>query len=128
MRISDWSSDVCSSDLFLAADHGTAELGLDLRLLGRARDVDGDGDGDLGVQSDAEFVEAERLDRPIHVDLAPGDGEPGRGDGLGKVAGPARAVELAGVAGAADDRPGVGGQASAPLPTLQAATPVVHPA
>src|SRR3546814_6385152 len=26
MRISDWSSDVCSSDLLITADHGNAEL------------------------------------------------------------------------------------------------------
>src|SRR3546814_7741353 len=54
---------------FLAADHGTAEIGLDYLLLGRARAVDGDCEGDLGVQSDAELVEAESHARQLRVAL-----------------------------------------------------------
>src|SRR3546814_13847669 len=99
MRISDWSSDVCSSDLFglalggfLAYDFtrfcvriigfGKAggltleELGVDvhalrlkIRLFRRAGDIDLHDHGHFGVTRDADVIDAERLDRPAEPDL-----------------------------------------------------------
>src|SRR3546814_9818521 len=99
MRISDWSSDVCSSDLFglalggfLAADFtrfcvriigfGKAggltleELGVDvhalrlkIRLFRRAGDIDLHDYGHFGVKRDAAVIDAARLDPPVEHDL-----------------------------------------------------------
>ena len=61
----------------------------------------------LGVERDADRLQAQRLDGPVEHDLAPVDGEAARGHELGDVARGHGAVELAGVAGLADGEEGL---------------------
>src|SRR3546814_14343882 len=49
MRISDWSSDVCSSDLRVHRDHLLRRLDRTLALLDRSLDLGRDGVGELGA-------------------------------------------------------------------------------
>src|SRR4029079_13172163 len=72
-------------------------------LIGRAGDIDSHARLDLGMEPDANVVQAKRLDRPVEHDLAAFDGESTLGDRGRDVARGARAIELAGIAGLADD-------------------------
>src|SRR3546814_6766858 len=62
MRISDWSSDVCSSDLFVQAGPGAAALAHD-----GDQHVDRDGDPDLRLHRIGRSAE-ERLDAQVLLD------------------------------------------------------------
>src|SRR5262245_48842148 len=97
---------LCRLRVFLRLGLGAAYVlaaGLLRRFIGRTRHIDSDMWLDLGVKLDAELVQPKRLDRPVQHHLAPLDGEAAFGDGFGDVAGRNRAVELAGVAGLADN-------------------------
>src|SRR3546814_21013531 len=77
MRISDWSSDVCSSDLLAWTDSLVARLG----SAGRLQCVDGDADGDRAdhltgrrVDDRHGYLRLEGLRGLIHLDLVDEDG------------------------------------------------------
>src|SRR3546814_2001340 len=104
MRISDWSSDVCSSDLALVLDGDAGERDVDL----------------LGLQGGNDAVEVHRLQRVGDADLL-GDGIPHvdvEADVLvallelegneGGIRGDDEVGGAAGLAGGRDGRPGEG--------------------
>ena len=73
------------------------------RLVGGPGDIDGNTRLDLGVELNADLMQAERLDRPVEHHLAPVDGEAALGDRRGDVASGNRAVELTALARLTDD-------------------------
>src|SRR5262245_43818257 len=84
----------------LLLDHGhVLATGLALGFIGGARHVEGDADDNLGMQRNADGVEAEGLDRLVEHRLPAVDAEATGGDDLDDVARRHRAVELTGVAG-----------------------------
>jgi len=87
--------------LILGADH-VAELRLHLCLVGGTGDIGLDRHHHLGVELDPNRVQAEDLDHLVEPDLPAIDRDPGLGDRVGKVAGVDRSVELAALAGLAD--------------------------
>jgi hypothetical protein len=58
---------------------------------------------DLGMERDADVMNAERLDRPVEQYLAALDREAALGDRRGDIARRDRPIELAGIARLADD-------------------------
>src|SRR3546814_1286337 len=84
MRISDWSSDVCSSDLFAATDAGTDAFDGDAHLLRAAPDIGRRPRPGAAVQriaenaADGDAVEATGRDRRIRRIRAGLDGAGGQ--------------------------------------------------
>src|SRR3546814_12131610 len=65
MRISDWSSDVCSSEAFLEIPHGVAEIGTDMAQLAGAED-DHDHDQQDDQMPDAHVLPRKRTEPETH--------------------------------------------------------------
>src|SRR5690625_2467368 len=86
---------------FIGADKATA-FGLHLRFGFRPGDVDRHVHRDFRMQTQADIVQAEHLDRPVEHDLGPVDGGAAFGDCVADVAGAYRTIELPRIARLAD--------------------------